>query len=190
MCKYEVTQELWHAVMGSNPSGFTSANGYTYDQYRPVESVSWEDCQEFISKLNQMTGKTFRLPTEAEWEYAARGGNKSKGYKYAGSNTLGNVAWYDGNSGSTTHPVGQKTPNELDLYDMSGNVLEWCQDWYGDYGSGSQTNPMGPSYGSDRVFRGGSWENSARNCGVSGRFLFSPNQHCTNLGLRLAASSL
>ena len=190
MCKYEVTQELWHAVMGSNPSEFTSANGYTYDQYRPVESVSWEDCQEFISKLNQMTGKTFRLPTEAEWEYAARGGNKSKGYKYAGSNTLGNVAWYDGNSGSTTHPVGQKTPNELDLYDMSGNVLEWCQDWYGDYGSGSQTNPMGPSYGSDRVFRGGSWENSARNCGVSGRFLFSPNQHGTNLGLRLAANSL
>ena len=134
----EVTQELWEAVMGSNPSGFSG-----YPQ-RPVEKVSWNDCQEFITKLNQLTGKNFRLPTEAEWEYAARGGNKSQGYKYSGSNTIDNVAWYYSNSASRTHDVKTKSPNELGIYDMSGNVWEWCYDWYGSYSSGSQTNPTGP----------------------------------------------
>ncbi len=162
LCKYEVTQELWQAVMGTtvrqqsdkgNPSWPLHGEGSNY----PMYYISWEDCQMFINKLNHMTGKQYRLPTEAEWEYAARGGNKGGGYKYAGSNTLGDVAWYKSNSGSTTHPVGQKSPNELGLYDMSGNVLEWCQDWYGDYGSGSQTNPTGPSTGSRRVRRGGFW---------------------------------
>ena len=154
----EVTQALWQAVMGSNPSYFTG------NLQRPVERVSWNDCQTFITKLNQLTGKTFRLPTEAEWEYAARGGNKSQGYKYAGSNTLGDVAWYDGNSSSTTHPVATKAPNELGLYDMSGNVWEWCQDWYGSYSSGAQTNPTGPTLGSARVYRGGSWYYYASSC--------------------------
>ena len=184
----EVTQELWQAVMGSNPSYFTG------NLQRPVEQVSWNDCQEFIKKLNQLTGKTFRLPTEAEWEYAARGGSQSQGYKYAGSNTIGDVAWYYDNSynkGSShpdygTHPVGQKHPNELGLYDMSGNVWEWCQDWYGDYSSGSQTNPNGPSSGSYRVFRGGSWSYNARGCRVSNRSSSTPADRFVNLGLRLA----
>lgn len=149
--KIEVTQALWQAVMGSNPSHFTG------NVQRPVETVSWYDCQAFILKLNQLTGKQFRLPTEAEWEFAARGGNRSQGYKYAGSNTLGNVAWCGLNSGSMTHPVNTKSSNELGVYDMSGNVLEWCQDWYGSYTSVSQTNPTGASSGTNYVIRGGSW---------------------------------
>ena len=177
--KYEVTQEEWQAVMGSNPSNFKGAK-------RPVEKVSWNDCQEFIRKLNQMTGKRFRLPTEAEWEYAARGGNRSNGYKYSGSDNLGSVAWYDGNSGSETHPVGQKSPNELGLYDMSGNVWEWCQDWFGSYSSSSQTNPTGPSSGSYRVSRGGSWFSIARSCRSSYRGRSAPSFSDNNLGLRLA----
>lgn len=176
----EVTQELWQAVMGSNPSYFSG------NLQRPVESVSWNDCQEFIKKLNQLTGKTFRLPTEAEWEYAARGGSQSHGYKYAGSNTIGDVAWYTVNSSSTTHPVKQKQANELGLYDMSGNVWEWCQDWYGSYSSSSQTNPTGPSSGSDRVFRGGSWGLSAWHCRVSYRGISTPTFRDGSLGLRLA----
>jgi len=177
--KYEVTQEEWEAVMGKNPSYYKGAK-------RPVEEVSWNDCQEFIRKLNSLTGKQFRLPTEAEWEFAARGGTKSNHYKYAGSNTLSSVAWYDDNSGSTTHPVGQKSPNELGLYDMSGNVWEWCQDWYGDYSSSAQTNPKGPSSGSYRVVRGGSWDDDARLCRVSSRFIFTPGVTSYSLGLRLA----
>ena len=177
--KYEVTQEEWQAVMGSNPSNF---NGAKY----PVESVSWDDCQTFIRKLNQMTGKSFRMPTEAEWEFAARGGNRSNHYKYSGSNNLSSVAWYGDNSGSKTHPVGQKSPNELGLYDMSGNVWEWCADRYGDYTSSAQTNPKGPSNGSYRVHRGGSWNDDARDCRVSYRDSGSPSYSINDLGLRLA----
>jgi len=176
----EVTQELWQAVMGSNPSKFTG------DLQRPVEMVSWNDCQTFISKLNQMTGKNFRLPTEAEWEYAARGGNRSQGYKYAGSNAIGDVAWYSDNSGYTTHPVATKAPNELGLYDMSGNVFEWCQDWYGSYSCDAQTNPTGPASGSYRMHRGGSWDFNARLCRVSYRYDASPSYVFSFLGLRLA----
>lgn len=177
--QYEVTQEEWQAVMGSNPSNFNGPK-------RPVGNVSWNDCQEFIRKLNAMTGKHFRLPTEAEWEYAARGGNRSQGYKYSGSNNLNSVAWYADNSGNTTHDVGLKSPNELGIYDMSGNVREWCQDWYGSYSSSSQTNPTGPSSGSSRVFRGGSWSNLARGCRVSLRSNFNPGNRYGYLGLRLA----
>ena len=176
----EVTQALWQAVMGSNPSRFTG------DLQRPVENVNWNASQEFITKLNQMTGQNFRLPTEAEWEYAARGGNLSQGYKYSGSNTIGDVAWYTYNSGSTTHAVGTKSPNELGLYDMSGNVYEWCQDWYGSYSSAAQTDPTGPSSGSDRVDRGGSWSRSARSCRVSNRHHDIPSYRDYDLGLRLA----
>lgn len=175
----EVTQELWRAVMGSNPSYFSGTD-------LPVEKVSWNDCQTFITKLNQLTGKKFRLPTEAEWEYAARGGNKSRGYKYAGSNTLSDVAWYSNNSSSKTHPVKQKQANELGLYDMSGNVWEWCQDWFGTYSSSAQTNPTGPASGSYRVYRGGSWYGSARYCRVSHRGSNTPTDYYSNLGLRLA----
>ena len=178
--KYEVTQELWQAVMGKNPSEFKG------DLRRPVEQVSWRDCQEFISKLNELTGKRFRLPTEAEWEYAARGGNQSRGYKYSGSKDPGSVAWYSDNSGRTTHPVGQKSPNALGLYDMSGNVFEWCQDCHRWYSKDPQTNPTGPESGSDRVLRGGGWKLYAEWCRVSCRSLGSPMDRSDDLGLRLA----
>ena len=176
----EVTQALWKAVMGSNPSSVTG------DLQRPVEQVSWHDCQTFISKLNQMTGKNFRLPTEAEWEYAARGGKKSQGYKYAGSNNIDDVAWYTSNSNNRHHPVATKAPNELGLYDMSGNVWEWCQDWYGSYTSDAQTNPTGPASGSDRVYRGGCWYNDAGRCRVSNRGSGTPSFTYGLIGLRLA----
>ena len=177
----EVTQELWEAVMVSNPSYFSGSQ-------RPVERVSWNDCQEFITQLNQLTGKNFRLPTEAEWEYAARGGDNSQGYKYSGSNTIGNVAWYCDNSNSQTHNVKTKSPDELGIYDMSGNVLEWCQDWYGNYSSGSQTNPTGPSSGSYRVGRGAGWDGIAAYCRVSCRDGISPGSRYYFLGLRLCLS--
>lgn len=175
----EVTQELWQAVMGSNPSNFKGAK-------RPVENVSWEDCQTFIIKLNQLTGKNFRLPTEAEWGYAARGGNRSKGYKYAGSNIIDDVAWDIYNSGRQTHDVGTKRANELGLYDMAGNVEEWCGDWYDGYSSGSQTNPKGPSSSPGRVRRGGSSNDNAVDCRVSSRFYYSSSYRAGYLGLRLA----
>ena len=192
----EVTQELWEAVMGSNPSHFKGSN-------RPVESVSWNDCQEFLSRLNRITGERFRLPTEAEWEYAARGGSRSRGYKYSGSDNLDDVAWYWVNSGDSrltgdwdrnkitnnhcqTHPVATKRANELGIYDMSGNVWEWCSDWYGSYSSSPQTNATGPSSGSYRVNRGGSWLNLARYCRVSRRDLNLLDNRISLLGLRLA----
>ena len=183
LCKYEVTQALWQAVMGENPSNLKGDN-------LPVEQVSWDDCQTFITRLNNLTGKNFRLPTEAEWEYAARGGNRSRGYKYSGSNVLSDVAWYDDNSGDKTHPVGSKSPNELGLYDMSGNVREWCSDWYGTYSSTAQTNPTGSSSGSLRVLRGGSWFSVARNCRSSSRHHDVPDGRFYLLGLRLALSQL
>ncbi len=176
----EVTQQLWEAVMGSNPSEFSGSMNL------PVECVSWDDCQVFIQKLNQLTGKKFRLPTEAEWEFAARGGTKSRHYKYAGGNILASVAWYGGNASGETHPVAQKAPNELGLYDMSGNVFEWCHDWYGEYSSSAQTNPKGPSSASYRVNRGGSWINGEWNCRVSYRNNNSPDYRFSLLGLRLA----
>ena len=177
----EVTQALWVAVMGSNPSDFTG------NLQCPVECVSWNDCQEFITKLNQLTEANFRLPTEAEWEYAARGGNKSEGYKYAGSNTIDEVAWYGGNA-EGTHAVGIKAPNELGLYDMSGNVYEWCQDWYSGsyYSSSPSTNPTGPASGSNRVNRGGGWRSNAGYCRVSYRDDNTPSYSSRSLGLRLA----
>ena len=181
MGKYEVTQALWQAVMGSNPSNFKGDN-------LPVEKVSWNDCQEFISKLNSLTGRKFRLPTEAEWEYAARGGKKSRGYQYSGSRKISDVAWYDRNSGSKTHPVGTKQANELGIYDMSGNVWEWCSDWYGSYSSSSQTNPTGSDSGTNRVRRGGSWCYIARICRSSYRYGDAPDLRRLYLGLRLALS--
>ena len=175
--KYEVTQALWQAVMGNNPSNFKGDN-------LPVEQVSWNDCQDFLSKLNRLTGKKFRLPTEAEWEYAARGGNKSRGYQYSGSNNLSDVAWNYNNSGKKTHAVGTKQPNELGIYDMSGNVWEWCQDRYDHYSSSSQTNPTGPNRGSFRMFRGGCWYVIGF-CRSSYRNIYMPDDCGTHLGLRL-----
>lgn len=177
--KYEVTQALWLAVMGRNPSEFKG------NMNCPVENVSWNDCQDFINRLNRMTGRRFRLPTEAEWEYAARGANRSRGYKYSGSDDLGSVAWYTDNSGGTTHPVGQKLPNELGLYDMSGNVREWCQDWFGSYSSDTQTNPTGPTMGFERVRRGGNCYYDSF-CRITFRDLVTPSY--IGIGLRLAMS--
>ena len=184
ICKYEVTQALWRAVMGSNPSKFKGDN-------LPVEQVSWDDCQTFINRLNSYTGRNFRLPTEAEWEFAARGGNYSRHYKYSGSNYIGDVAWYgDFSDDKRTHPVGTKQPNELGLYDMSGNVYEWCSDWYGSYSSYSQSNPTGPNSGSFRVIRGGSWIIIARGCRSSIRGNNEPGNRDCGLGLCLVLSQL
>ena len=179
----QVTRALWTAIMGSNPSYFKGDN-------LPVEQVSWEECQTFIKKLNsllskELGGKRFALPTEAQWEFAARGGNQSKGYKYAGSNNIDDVAWYKNNSGDDLHPVAQKQPNELGLYDMSGNVLEWCHDWYGRYSSDAQTNPQGPADGEERVSRGGGWCDFAKDCRVSYRYGSAPSDGDNIFGLRL-----
>ncbi len=192
----EVTQELWYAVMGQRPTsdGSQWSSSYGLGDNYPAYLISWDDCQEFITSLNQLTGLTFRLPTEAEWEFAARGGNSSQGYKYAGSNTIGDVACYRDNSfavGSSspdfgTHPVATKSPNELGLYDMSGNIIEWCQDWYGSYSSSAQTDPVGPSSGSDRVCRGGCWLSLAKYCRVSYRDYYGPSYRHNSNGLRLA----
>ena len=179
--KYEVTQELWEAVMGSNPSFFKGSR-------KPVEDVSWNDCQEFIRKLNNLTGKNFKLPTEAQWEYAARGGKKSKGYRYSGSNELEKVAWFEDNSRRKTHYVGTKTPNELGIYDMTGNVEEWCNDWYHIYDSYSQIDPAGPISGSTRVIRGGSWCDDMRKGFLRVPFrsgVCTPSFHNYDLGFRL-----
>jgi formylglycine-generating enzyme required for sulfatase activity len=179
--RYEVTQAQWKMVTGSNPSYFKGAD-------LPVEQVSWDDVQEFIRKLNKQTGRHYRLPTEAEWEYAARGGSRSKGYKYSGSNDIDDVAWYNGNSGRSTHKVGTKEPNELELHDMSGNVWEWCRDWYGRYGDSAQTNPRRASSGSARVLRGGSWDFAAQLARSANRIRSVPGSRSRNLGFRLAAS--
>ncbi len=178
----EVTQELWLAVMSTNPSRFKG------NSQRPVESVSWDDCQEFIVRLNEMTGMNFRLPTEAEWEYAARGGNCSQGYKYSGSDNIDEVAWYWNNSDRTTHPVKCKNSNELGLYDMSGNVWEWCSDWYSSdyYSISPKDNPQGPSSGSGRVLRGGSWYDISGNCHAVTRDNCDSDYRDDGYGLRLA----
>lgn len=163
--KYQVTQKQWKEVMCSNPSYFKGDN-------LPVENVSWNDVQEFLLKLNdKYPCKNYRLPTEAEWEYAARGGNQSKGYEYSGSNNIKDVAWFEGNSGNKTHPVGALKPNELGLYDMSGNVWEWCYDWYLNYNF--------------PIVRGGSWYSSDNNSRVSRRISDNPINRSDNVGFRL-----
>lgn len=176
----EVTQDLWDLVMGYNPS---AGNG---GQAAPVENVSWNDCQEFVSRLNQITGRNFRLPTEAEWEFAALGGNKSHGYIYSGSNNINDVGWSEDNSGDRTHVVGSKQPNELGIYDMSGNVWEWCQDWYGPYSVEPQTDPVGPDSGDGRVARGGCMWGHTRLCTVKYRWWCEPEFKRGDIGLRIA----
>ena len=177
--KFEVTQVQWKAVMGNNPSSYSGDN-------LPVGGVNWYDVQEFLSKLNTLTGKSYRLPTEAEWEYAARGGNQSKDYKYSGSNDIDDVAWYIENSGGKSRGVGIKKPNELGICDMSGNLWEWCSDLYGHYENAELTNPKGASLGSLRVFRGGGYYYSAEGSRVSNRDCITSDTRHKYLGFRLA----
>ena len=180
--KYEVTQEEWEAVMGSGSIPYKDRG-----EMLPVESFSWNECQSFIQKLNSITGKNFRMPTEAEWEFAARGGNKSMGYKYSGSNTLSDVGWTPESPGKAgRRAVGLLDPNELGLYDMSGNLSEWCSDWYGSYESGTQMNPSGPSSGSERVIRGGCFALPDGHWRVSARDYYYPDERISDTGLRLA----
>ncbi|MEQ8702811.1 MAG: formylglycine-generating enzyme family protein [Phaeodactylibacter sp.] len=193
--KYEVTQGQWEAVMGTSVANQRDKENKDWPllgvgSNYPMYYVSWEEVQDFIVKLNRMTGGNYRLPTEAEWEYAARGGSRSRGYKYSGSNNLGSVGWYRDNSGSKPHPVGKKSPNELGLYDMSGNVWEWCSDWYDSdyYSSTPGRNPKGPGRGSYRVIRGGGWNNSAGICRASDRHDYGPDDRGSYLGFRLAAA--
>ena len=183
--KYPVTQAEWVKVMGNNPSTSSKA----CDEC-PVETVSWNEVQEFLKKLNVQTGKKYRLPTEAEWEYAARGGQSglNDNFEYAGSNNIDEVAWYYENSGSKTHPVGLKKPNQLGLYDMSGNVWEWCNDWYGDYLAGAKTNPTGPEKGVYRVLRGGSWFFYVNHCRSGIRNWDNGGSRHYNYGFRVACS--
>jgi formylglycine-generating enzyme required for sulfatase activity len=182
--KYEVTQKLWQQVTGYSPSHFEGCPEC------PVENVSWNDVQVFISKLNQQTKLEYRLPTEAEWEYVARGGLDDTPSTYSGSNTIGDVAWYLTNSSRKTHPVGLKQPNEKGVYDMSGNVWEWCSDWYDRsyYVNCPQNNPQGPSKGTLRVLRGGGWDNKNFYCRVAFRASFDPGVSGNNVGLRLVRS--
>lgn len=177
--KYEVTQEEWLAVMGSNPSYFKGKK-------RPVEQVTWNECMKFIEKLNMITGMNFRLPTEVEWEYAARGGNLSKRNKFAGGNNLYDVAWFNENSNTGTHDVGKKQANELGLYDMSGNVWEWCSDRKIEYSSSLAQMYNNSEDHSSRVNRGGSWRSSEGQCRVSFRFDDDADDSFNTLGLRLA----
>ena len=178
MDKTEVTQAEYRKVMGKNPSHFSGCDDC------PVEKVSWHDANEYAKKVGK------RLPTEAEWEYAARGGSKSKGYTYSGSNGIDAVGWYDDNSDDKTHPVAQKQPNELGLYDMSGNVWEWCSDRYGDYSSSSQTDPQGSNSGEYRVLRGGCWSGYADFCRVAYRYGSDPDYRGSGhrCGFRLVLS--
>jgi formylglycine-generating enzyme required for sulfatase activity len=202
---FEVTQAQYRQVMGTNPSHFQGdvvaerhpktnrvVKEVDTSSY-PVEEVSWEDAVEFCRKLSQLpeekkAGRVYRLPTEAEWEYACRAGSKTAYSFGASSQSLGDYAWFDGNSGSQTHPVGEKKPNAWGLYDMHGNVWEWCSDWYGDYPKGAVSDPTGPREGSARVFRGGGWDFEAALCRSAFRSGFSPSDRFSYYGFRVALS--
>ena len=184
---YEVTQSQWYMILDKDPSHRYFAGCDSC----PVERVTWYHVQEFIAKLNEKTGMNYRLPTEAEWEYAARGGHLSRGYKYSGGNSLDTLAWNDGNSGNKAHPIGRKKPNELGIYDMSGNIYEWCSDWYSPdyYELSPEENPAGPAEGSERVIRGGSWFFDRSGMRVSEREGANPTFRYGYIGFRLCRSA-
>jgi formylglycine-generating enzyme required for sulfatase activity len=177
--KYEVTQAQWRAVMGNNPSEFKGCDAC------PVETVTWKDAMKYVKKLSKKSGNNYRLPTEAEWEYAASGGNLIRGYSYSGNDNISAVSWYLENSNSKTHSVGEKQANELKIFDMTGNVREWCNDWYAAYPAASEVNPFGPFSGRCRVIRGGGWNSGTQYCRTPSRFLNSPEYCNSDLGFRL-----
>jgi len=181
ICRFEVTERQWKAVMGANPSS------YTYCSDCPVTNVSWDDAQAFIKKLNELTGRHYRLPTEAEWEYAARGGKQERLLQFSGKRGPQPIAWYNDNSKDHVHPVGRKVANELGIYDMSGNVEEWCNDWYSKdyYTKKNVTDPQGPDGGFSKVVRGGSWASNAHEIVVTRRAAYLPNTKSISLGFRL-----
>ncbi|MCQ2975258.1 MAG: formylglycine-generating enzyme family protein [Bacteroidales bacterium] len=184
--KFEVTQKLWKAVVDTLPSVMNNLKSNFFGDDKPVVAVSWYDAKKFINKLNKLTNQNFRLPTEAEWEYAARGGNKSKGYIYSGSNNIKEVAWYGWQkSNKHPHPVGQKMPNEIDIYDMTGNVWEWCEDTWYDYTNSLETNPI-HNDGVVNIRRGGSWNRDAEFCHVAWRGYDKPFRCYVSIGFRLA----
>ena len=193
--KFEVTQIQWETIMGTTVHQQRDKFNTNWpvrgvgDDY-PMYYVSWYEIMDFISRLNAATGKQYRLPTEAEWEFAARGGNNNNGYKYSGSNTINDVAFYDMNSGKATHKVGSKSPNELGIYDMSGNVWEWCSNWYGKsyYSNSPEIDPQGPSIGMHRIIRGGGWDNNSSSCRSVFRSSNSPDSRGSGIGFRLAIS--
>jgi sulfatase modifying factor 1 len=185
MAKTETTVAQWRAYCNATGQAMPETPSWGWTDKAPIVNVSWEDVVAYCEWLSDKTGKTYRLPTEAEWEYAARGGNKSNGYEYAGSNAINEVGWNDDNSGMQTKPCGLKRPNELGLYDMTGNVWEWCQDWYGSYGGNEQTNPSGAKTGSNRVLRGGSWYNATSNRRVAYRSFSKPGDRSTAYGFRV-----
>jgi formylglycine-generating enzyme required for sulfatase activity len=184
ICRFEITQSQWKSVMGD-----TLNNSYFQGDSLPMENISWLDVQKFISILNEKTGKSYRLPTEAEWEFAARGGNKSLKYQYSGDNDIDSVAWYKGNTNGSTHPAGTKKANELSIYDMSGNVWEWCNDIYSEYTDDAQFNPTGSVEGDYYVLRGGSWDSGAITARVSFRYDDLPNSVSFGIGFRLVLSA-
>ena len=202
ICQTEVTQKLWYAIMGEKPiptwAGTQWSSTLGVGDNIPAYFISWEDCQSFISRVNELTGLSFRMPTEAEWEYAARGGDKSEGYYFAGSNSVDDVAWYYFTTDCGIpweyavnygiHEAGTKEPNELGIYDMSGNVWEWCSDWYGPYSSSAQTNPTGPANGTERVIRGGCNSSMEDECYSTYRYRYEP-QTRSAIGLRLVLST-
>ncbi len=181
--KFEITQEIWVQLMGSNPSHFNNCENC------PVERVTWSQAQEFLSRLNNLTGKQYRLPTEAEWEYAARGGEKTLNHRYAGARNINDVAWYSGNSGNNTNEVGQLKPNELGIYDMSGNVWEWCSDWFALYPNNPESNPVGPQVGDGKVVRGGSWFGYIGACRITFRGFDDPANSRSYIGFRVVLSN-
>ena len=189
IAEYEVTQSQWQKIMGTtiyqqrDKTIWTDLHGVGSNY--PMYYVNHDEAKAFCEKLTNLTGKTYKLPTDAQWEFAARGGNKSRGYKYSGSNSIDAIAWYENNSSSTSHPVGQKQPNELGLYDMTGNVMEWCSDWNDSYSSSHQINPEGPSSGQYRVLRNGGWEFPAESCRVSFRFASEPSNRDRLSGFRV-----
>lgn len=177
----EVTNALWHAVMPER----RIVEGWM-DPTQPITYISWEDAQIFLQRLDSLTGMPFRLPTEAEWEFAARGGNKARGLRFAGSDIADNVAWHTGNAGFKKHRVGQKSANELGLYDMTGNVSEWCADWFGQYYLGTEPDPKGPETGEKKIVRGGSYDNCADNIHLSCRQYYLPDETNNCIGFRIA----